>query len=46
MNESFKDGIITEIELKNIETILAQIDKEKLDIDKTYDEIYNNTNLK
>lgn len=45
MNESFKDGIITEIELKNLEVILSQLDKEKADIDKTYDEIYNNSNL-
>ena len=45
MNESFKDGIISELELKDIESILTQIDKEKMDIDKTYDEIYNNNNL-
>ena len=45
MNETFKDGIITEMELKNINNILTQLDKEKMDIDKTYDEIYNNGNL-
>lgn len=45
MNEAFKDGIITEIELKNINNMLIQLDKEKLDIDKTYDEIYGNDNL-
>lgn len=45
MNESFKDGIISELELKDIESILTQIDKEKMDIDKTYEEIYNNNNL-
>lgn len=45
MNESFKDGIITELELRDIENILIQIDKEKMDIDKTYEEIYNNNNL-
>ena len=45
MNEAFKDGIITEIELKNINNMLIQLDKEKMDIDKTYDEIYNNGNL-
>lgn len=45
MNESFKDGIITELELRAIENILIQIDKEKMDIDKTYEEIYNNSNL-
>ena len=45
MNETFKDGIITEIELKNINNMLIQLDKEKMDIDKTYDEIYNNGNL-
>lgn len=43
---SFDDGLISEIELRNIENILNQIEKEKLDIDKTYEEIYNNTNLK
>lgn len=45
MNNSFKDGIITEIELTNIENILTQIDKEKMDIDETYNEVYNNSNL-
>ena len=45
MNEAFKDGIITEMELKNINNMLTQLDKEKMDIDKTYDEIYNNRNL-
>ena len=45
MNETFKDGIITEMELKNINNMLIQLDKEKIDIDKTYDEIYNNGNL-
>ena len=45
MNEAFKDNIINENELKNIETLLIQIDKEKLDIEKTYNELYNNGNL-
>lgn len=45
MNEAFKDSIITEIELKNVETLLIQIDKERLDIEKTYNELYNNGNL-
>lgn len=45
MNEAFKDGMITEIELRNINNLLIQLDKEKMDIDKTYDEIYNNGNL-
>lgn len=45
MNEMFADGIITEAELKKLESILVQIDKEYLDISKTYDEIYNNSNL-
>ena len=45
MNETFKDGIITEMELKYINNMLTQLDKEKMDIDKTYDEIYNNGNL-
>ena len=45
MNEAFKDGIITEMELKNVNDMLIQLDKEKIDIDKTYDEIYNNGNL-
>ena len=38
-----REGI--ELELKDIESILTQIDKEKMDIDKTYEEIYNNNNL-
>lgn len=45
MNVIFKDGIITEMELKDLEGVLIQIDKEKIDIDKTYDELYNNDNL-
>lgn len=45
MNEIFADGIITEAELKKLESVLIQIDKEYLDISKTYDEIYNNSNL-
>lgn len=45
MNEIFADGITTEAELKKLESILVQIDKEYLDISKTYDEIYNNSNL-
>ena len=45
MNEMFADGIISEIEKKNLETILTQIDKEYLDVTKTYEEIYNNSNL-
>ena len=45
LNNTFKDGLITEMELKSIETILLQIDKEFYDIDKTYEELYNNANL-
>jgi hypothetical protein len=45
LNDSFKDGIITEVELKNIENTLAQIDREYYDIDKMYMELYNNNNL-
>ena len=45
MNEAFKDGIITEMELKSVNDMLIQLDKEKMDIDKRYDEIYNNGNL-
>ena len=45
MTEMFSDGIITEVEKKNLETILTQIDKEYMDITKTYEEIYNNSNL-
>ena len=45
MNEAFKDGIITEMELKDINSMLVQLDKEKMDIDKAYGEIYNNENL-
>ena len=46
LDESFNDNIITELETKTIEGILTQIEKEKMDIDKTYEEIYNNENLK
>lgn len=45
MNEIFSDGIITEVEKKNLELMLIQIDKEYLDVTKTYEEIYNNSNL-
>ena len=45
MTEIFADGIITEVEKKKLETILNQIDKEYFDITKTYEEIYNNSNL-
>ena len=45
MNEIFSDGIITEAELKKLESILVQIDKEYLDVSKTYEELYNNSNL-
>lgn len=45
LNNTFKDGLITEMELKSIETLLLQIDKEFYDIDKTYEELYNNANL-
>lgn len=45
MNEIFVDGIITEAELKKLESILVQIDKEYMDVSKTYDELYNNSNL-
>ena len=46
LNNSFKDGIINEIELSNINIILTQIEKEKEDIEKNFNEIYNNPNLK
>ena len=46
LDVTLSDGIITEIELKNIKSILTQIEKEKMDIDKTYEEIYNNSNLR
>lgn len=45
MTEMFSDEIITEVEKKNLEAILTQIDKEHMDITKTYEEIYNNSNL-
>jgi hypothetical protein len=46
LDSSFKDGIITEVELKNIEFTLNQIDKEYYDINKIFNELYNNDNLK
>lgn len=46
LDSSFKDGIITEVELKNIEFTLNQIDKEYSDINKIFNELYNNNNLK
>lgn len=46
LDSSFKDGIITEVELKNIEFTLNQIDKEYYDINKIFNELYNNSNLK
>lgn len=46
LDSSFKDGIITEVELKNIEFTLNQIDKEYYDINKIFNELYNNNNLK
>lgn len=46
LNDTFKDSIITETEMAKINSILIQIEKEKEDVDKKYNEIYGNTNLK
>lgn len=46
LNEAFKNSIITESEMAQINSILVQIEKEKEDVDKRYEEIYNNENLK
>ena len=45
LNGVFKDGIICEAEASIIEEHLRQLDKEKLDIDAEYQELYANSNL-
>ena len=46
INGIFTDGIIEEAELAIIQQHLQNIEKEKLDIDAQYEELYNNPNLK
>lgn len=46
LSDAFKDSIGTETEMAQINSILVQIEKEKEDVDKRYEEIYNNENLK
>lgn len=45
MKNSFKDGIISELEITNINSLISNLDKEKQDIDKKYNDLYNNPNL-
>ena len=45
MTGAFKDGVIDEAEKATLREHLKQIEKEKLDVDKQYDLIYNNSNL-
>lgn len=46
INGAFKDGIINEAEAIAINEQTRQLDKEKLDIDKKFNAIYTNTDLK
>ena len=45
MNTSFRDGVITETECISIKNSLLRLDTEKADIDKNYENLYNNVNL-
>ena len=45
MNTSFRDGVITEAECISIKNSLSRLDTEKADIDKNYENLYNNINL-
>lgn len=45
LNTTFKDGIISETEVKMIESDLNRINREKSDIDTLYEQLYNNPNL-
>lgn len=45
MNTSFRDGVITEAECISIKNSLSRLDTEKADIDKNYENLYNNVNL-
>ena len=45
MNGAFKDGIIDQAEILVIKESLKQVDKEKEDLDKQYNVIYNSVDL-
>lgn len=45
LDDSFTDGIITEVERNRIEDSLRQLNREKQDIDQRYDATYNDVNL-
>ena len=45
IDSSFKDGIIDEVEMMDIKASLKNLEKEKLDIDARYGNIYNNASL-
>lgn len=45
LDDSFTDGIITEVERSRIEDSLRQLHREKQDIDQRYDATYNDVNL-
>ena len=45
LDDSFTDGIITEVERNRIEDSLRQLNREKQDIDQRYDAIYSDVNL-
>ena len=45
MNSSFRDGIIEEAEYNSIKESVSRLDSEKLDIDRNYENLYNNANL-
>lgn len=45
ISDAFKDTIIDEVEIKIIQEHLRELDKEKLDIDAQFNELYNNIDL-
>ena len=45
IGDAFKDTIIDEVEVKIIQEHLRELDKEKLDIDAQFNELYNNIDL-
>lgn len=45
LDDSFADGIITEVERNRIESSLKQLYREKQDIDQRYNTAYNDVNL-
>ena len=45
ISDAFKDTIIDEVEVKIIQEHLRELDKEKLDIDAQFNELYNNIDL-